>query len=71
MKTFYKDNIERIEDVKVLLTLAQDLLLRLSASELNDAKASVRCALSDLRKGEQLLVKKCFWVLIHCARLQC
>jgi hypothetical protein len=58
MKTFYDDNLERIDDVKVLLTLAHELLSRLPAEELADTKSSLVRTLKDLRRGKETLVKR-------------
>lgn len=58
MNSYHQDNLERIEDVSVLLKLAQDLLLRLSSPELDDAKASLRRTMRDVSIAEQQLVNK-------------
>lgn len=44
--------------MKVLLTLANELLMMLSAEELADAKTSVVRTLKDLRRGKEALIKK-------------
>jgi hypothetical protein len=58
MKIFYEDNLERVDDVKVLLNLAEELLLRISDEELQDTKDSLRTTLRNLRRGRTMLVAK-------------